>query len=164
VNGYADVSIRRAGGRGTCKISSIKETMMFIARYAALIGLALTAAVLAPMAQANAFELSGAWATDAELCNRIFAKKGNEVVFAELSDLYGSGFIIDGNRIIGKAARCTIESRKQDGDGLELTSACATSIMTQNMKFSLKIIDDSTIRRAIEEVPGMSLKYSRCKI
>ena len=127
-------------------------------------GLALTAALLAPMAPAGAFELSGAWATDAELCDRIFAKKGREIVFAELSDLYGAGFVIDGNRIIGKAAKCTIESRKQDGDGLDLTSACATSIMTQNMKFSLKILDDNTIRRTIEEVPGMSLKYSRCKV
>jgi hypothetical protein len=61
-------------------------------------GLALTAALLAPMAPAGAFELSGAWATDAELCDRIFAKKGSEIVFAELSDLYGAGFVIDGNR------------------------------------------------------------------
>ena len=137
---------------------------MFYVRRASLAGFALTAALLAPIAQAGAFELSGAWATDAELCDRIFAKKGNEIVFAELSDLYGSGFVIDGNRIIGKAARCTIESRKQDSDGLALTSACASSIMTQNMKFNLKIIDDNTIRRTIEDVPGMSLKYSRCKI
>jgi hypothetical protein len=36
--------------------------------------------------------------------------------------------------------------------------------MTQNMKFSLKILDDNTIRRTIEEIPGMSLKYSRCKV
>ena len=130
----------------------------------ALAGFALSAVLLAPIAQAEAFDLSGAWATDGELCNRIFARKGSEIVFAELSDLYGSGFIIDGNRIIGKAAKCTIESRKEDGNGLVLTLACATSIMTQNMKFSLKAIDDNTITRMIEEVPGMSLKYSRCKI
>jgi len=137
---------------------------MFHIRRACIAAFAVTAALLAPIAQADAFELSGAWATDAELCNRIFTKKGNEIVFAELSDLYGSGFVIDGNRIMGKAAKCTIESRKQDGDGLDLVSACATSIMTQNMKFNLQIVDDDTIRRTIEEVPGMSLKYSRCKI
>ncbi len=137
---------------------------MFHVRRAGLTSLALAVALLAPMTQAGAFELVGAWATDAELCNRIFTKKGNEIAFAEMSDLYGSGFVIEGNRIIGKAAKCTIESRKQDGDGLELTSACASSIMTENMKFSLKIIDDNTITRTIDDVPGMSLKYSRCKI
>jgi hypothetical protein len=97
------------------------------------------------------------------LCNLVFTKKGSEVMFAELSDLYGSGFIIDGSRIRGKAGRCTIESRKQDGDSLTISAACATSIMTQNMKFNLKIIDDDNISREFAEIPGMSVKYSRCK-
>jgi replicative DNA helicase len=118
---------------------------------------------LMPIAGAGALELSGAWATEADLCNQIFSKKGNEVVFAELSDLYGSGFVIDANRIRGKAARCTITSRKQDGENLELAAACATSIMNQNVKFQLKVVDDNNLIRLFPEVPGMSLKYTRCK-
>jgi replicative DNA helicase len=118
---------------------------------------------LMPIARAGALELSGAWATEADLCNQIFSKKGNEVVFAELSDLYGSGFVIDANRIRGKAARCTITSRKQDGENLELAAACATSIMNQNVKFQLKVVDDNNLIRLFPEVPGMSLKYTRCK-
>ena len=119
-------------------------------------------AVLLMPAQASAFELSGAWATDAGLCSQVFNKKGKEVVFAELSDLFGSGFIIDGSRIRGKSGRCTITSRKQDGDNVELAAACATSIMTQNLKFSFKIIDDNSLSRLIPDVPGMTLKYVRC--
>jgi replicative DNA helicase len=118
---------------------------------------------LMPIAGAGALELSGAWATEADLCNQIFSKKGNEVVFAELSDLYGSGFVIDANRIRGKAARCTITSRKQDGENLELAAACATSIMNQNVNFQLKVVDDNNLIRLFPEVPGMSLKYTRCK-
>jgi len=118
---------------------------------------------LMPIAGAGALELSGAWATEAELCNQIFSKKGNEVVFAELSDLYGSGFVIDANRIRGKAARCTITSRKQDGENLELAAACATSIMNQSVKFQLKVVDDNNLIRLFPEVPGMSLKYTRCQ-
>ena len=118
---------------------------------------------LMPIAGAGALELSGAWATEAELCNQIFSKKGNEVVFAELSDLYGSGFVIDANRIRGKAARCTITSRKQDGENLELAAACATSIMNQSVKFELKVVDDNNLVRSFPEIPGMSLKYTRCK-
>jgi hypothetical protein len=113
---------------------------------------------------AHAIELTGAWATQADLCKLVFAKKDKQVVFAELSDLYGSGFIIDGDRIRGKAAQCTIKSRKQEGDSLELSAACASSIMTSSMKFNLKIIDDNNISRAIPEVPGMSLKYTRCTL
>ena len=114
--------------------------------------------------EARAFEQRLEQATQSDLCKLVFTKKGNQVVFAELSDLYGSGFIINGNRIKGKAAQCTIKSRKQEGDDLELSSACASSIMTSNVKFNLRIIDDNNISRLIPEVPGMSLKYTRCSI
>ena len=128
-----------------------------------LLGLVLTCTLFAPVTQANAFELSGAWASQSDLCNHVFVKKGNEVNFAELSDLYGSGFIIDGNRIRGKAARCTIESKKQEGNSLTISAACATSITDQNMRFSVNILDDNNLSREFQEIPGMSVKYSRCK-
>jgi hypothetical protein len=83
-------------------------------------------------------------------------------VFAEMSDLFGSGFIVDGSRIRGTSAQCTIESGKQEGDGLELDAACATSIMNQKVHFSL--IDDNNVSRSFPEIPGMSLKYWRCSI
>jgi hypothetical protein len=128
-----------------------------------LLGFVLTYALFVPVTQASAFELSGAWASQSDLCDLVFIKKGGELIFAELSDLYGSGFVIDENRIRGKAARCTIESKKQDGNSLTISAACATSIMNQNMKFNVKILDDNNLSREFEEVPGMSVKYSRCK-
>ena len=115
-------------------------------------------------APAHAIELTGAWATQADLCNLVFTKKGNQVVFAELSDLYGSGFIVEGDRIRGKAAQCTITSRKQESDSLELAAACATSIMNQDLHFSMKVIDANNLSRAFPEVPGMTLKYTRCAL
>lgn len=130
----------------------------------AMLGAALFGAALMLPAQANAIELSGAWATEADLCSRVFTKKGNGIMFAELSDLFGSGFIIEGNRIRGKSARCTITSRKQDGDNLELGASCATSIMNQNVRFSLKVIDDNNLNRLFPDIPGMTLKYTRCAL
>ena len=113
---------------------------------------------------AHAFELTGAWASQADLCKMVFANKGSEIVFTELSDLYGSGFIIDGTRIRGKAVQCTINSRTQNGDNLELNASCATSIMTQNASFLLKVIDDNTIARVISEIENMQIEYSRCSL
>jgi hypothetical protein len=89
----------------------------------AALALASPALVAAPVA---AVELSGAWATDAALCDKVFTRKGSRLVFAELSDLCGSGFIIENARIRGKAARCTISSRKEDGPSLLLKASCAT--------------------------------------
>jgi hypothetical protein len=131
---------------------------------AAILGAVLLGTMLMPPFRANAIELSGAWATEADLCNRVFTKKGNGVVFAELSDLFGSGFIIEGNRIRGKNARCTITSRKQDGDNLELGASCASTIMNQDVHFNLKVVDDNTLNRLFPDIPGMLLKYSRCAL
>jgi hypothetical protein len=115
------------------------------------------------MAEARAIELTGAWAGHADLCSQVFTKKDGRVVYAEFSELFGSGFIIDGDRIMGRSGTCTIKSRKQEGDSLELSAACASSIMTQDVRFNLKIIDDNTISRSFAEISGMSLNYTRCK-
>ena len=114
--------------------------------------------------EVQAMELTRAWASQSDLCKLVFTKKDNQVVFAELSDLYGSGFIVDGNRIRGRSVKCTIKSKKQDGDSLELSTACATSIMTSSVRFNLKIIDDNNLDRLFPEIAGMTLKYSRCSL
>ena len=131
--------------------------------YRALVVMLLGLGAVEPI-EAKAIELTGAWASQTDLCKLVFTKKGNQAVFTELSDLFGSGFIIDGSRIRGRSTRCTIKSQKQDGDSLELSSACATSIMTSNVRFSLKVVDDNTLLRLIPEVPGMEIKYYRCAI
>ncbi len=114
------------------------------------------------VAQARAIDLTGAWASHEDLCNQVFTKKDNRVEYAEYSELFGSGFIVDGDRIRGKAGTCTIKSRKQEGDNLEISAACASTIMTQDLRFSLKIIDDNNISRSFPEISGMSLNYTRC--
>ena len=114
--------------------------------------------------EVQAFELTGAWASQADLCKQVFTRKGNQIVFAEFSDLFGSGFIVDGSRIRGRSVQCKIKSRKQEGDSLELSAACATSVMTSSVVFSLKVIDDNNLGRSFSEIPGMTLKYSRCSI
>jgi hypothetical protein len=119
--------------------------------------------VLQP-AKVQAFELIGAWASQTDLCTLVFTKKGNQVVFTELSDLFGSGFIVDGSRIRGRSTRCTIKSEKRSGDSLELSTACATSIMTSSVRFNLKVIDDNNLDRLFPEIAGMTLKYTRCSL
>jgi hypothetical protein len=111
---------------------------------------------------AQAIDLTGAWASQGDLCKLVFTNKGKSLSFTELSDLYGSGFIIDGDRITGKAAKCRITSRKQNGDNLDLNASCATSIMTQDVSFILKVIDDNNIARVIAEIENMQIKYTRC--
>ena len=123
----------------------------------------MIAAIVLP-GPADAFELSGAWASAHELCDRVFVKKGNTVNFAELSDLFGSGFIINGNAIQAKTAKCNIKSSKQDGDLTIISASCATSIMTGDYQFSYKVVDDNTIMRLFPDIKDMTLRYFRCQL
>jgi hypothetical protein len=70
------------------------------------------------LAEAQAIELTGAWANHEDLCGQVFTKQDNRIVYAEFSEIFGSGLIIDGERIKGRSGTCTIKSRKQEGDRL----------------------------------------------
>jgi len=120
------------------------------------------AAWVACAAGAQAFDLSGLWATDDAACAKIFSTKGGKSSFQKDSDLYGSGFIIDGKRIRGRMASCNIRSTKEVGDTIHLMTGCATDIMLQNVQFSVKVIDDNRIRRIFPGIEGMELDYVRC--
>ena len=85
---------------------------------------------------AIAFDLNGAWASDADNCTKVFVRKGSQVTFTDMSDVYGGGFIIEGDQITGKFARCRIKTRKDDGKTINLVAACASDIMLQSVQFS----------------------------
>ncbi len=121
--------------------------------------------LLSPL-EANAFELTGAWATSAEQCSKVFARKGraNQVNFTNFSGVYGGGFIAEANRLRGKFENCSIKSRKENGQTINLVVACASGIMLSNVQFFLKVLDDNTISREFPGMEGMEATYHRCQI
>ena len=133
--------------------------------------LVLTTAIAAGSAllssrEVNAFELTGAWATSADQCSKVFVHKGraNQVDFANFPGVYGGGFIAETNRLRGKFENCLIKSRKESGQTVNLVVACASGIMLSNVQFFLKVIDDDTISREFPGMEGMEVKYHRCQI
>jgi hypothetical protein len=87
-----------------------------------------------------------------------------QIDFAEFSSLHGGGFIIEADRLRGKFAKCTIKTRKEDGQGLNLIAGCATDIMLSNVQFVLKVVDDDNITRLFPGIEGMEVKYHRCRL
>jgi hypothetical protein len=120
------------------------------------------AASLAIATSAQAFDLTGLWATNPESCDKIFTTKGEKTSFQDLSDVYGGGLIIEGNHIRGRMATCTIKSRKESGGVIHLVTSCATDIMLQNVQFSVKVVDDNRMTRIFPGVDSMDLDYVRC--
>ena len=130
-------------------------------RNAALLMLLCGTSLAAPGAAA-AFDLNGAWASDADNCAKVFVRKGAQITFADMSDVYGGGFIIEGDQITGKFARCRIKAKKDDGATINLVAACASDIMLQNVQFSLREVDANTVIRMFPGMGGMEIRYARC--
>jgi hypothetical protein len=126
----------------------------------------LVSAVVAISEDAIAFDLAGAWAAKADQCNKVFVRKGraNQVDFTNFSGAYGGGFIAKPNRLRSKFEACSIKSRKDDGQTVNLVVACAKGIMLSNVQFFLKVVDDNTITRLFPGIEGMDVNYHRCKI
>lgn len=124
-------------------------------------GLLIVSAV-ATGARAEAFDLNGAWVGDADQCDKVFTRKGGKRGFTEMSDVYGGGFIIDGDEIIGKFAHCKIKAKKEDGSSINLIAGCATDIMLSSVQFSVKKLDANSIIRLFPGMDGMEITYHRC--
>jgi hypothetical protein len=114
----------------------------------------------------SAFELSGAWATSANQCGKVFTRKGraNQVSFTNFSGVYGGGFIAEPDRLRGKFENCKVKSRKDDGQNINIVVGCANGIMLSNVQFFLKVVDDDSVTRLFPGIEGMEVTYHRCKI
>jgi hypothetical protein len=130
------------------------------------IAVILGISILVSSESASAFDLTGAWAPSVEQCNKVFARKGraNQVVFTTFSGIYGGGFIAEPNRLRGKFENCSIKSRKDDGQNINILVGCASSIMLSNVQFVLKAVDDDSVTRMFPGIEGMEVTYHRCKI
>jgi hypothetical protein len=111
---------------------------------------------------AHATDLTGLWATDTAACGKVFVTKGNKTSFRQDSDMFGSGFIIEGRRLRGRTATCTVTKRKEDNDIIHMIASCATDIMYSNVQFSVKVLGDDKITRIFPGIDGMELMYYRC--
>ncbi|MDH2351209.1 hypothetical protein QCM80_11080 [Bradyrhizobium sp. SSUT112] len=111
---------------------------------------------------AKALEINGSWATSPSSCGQVFIKKEGAISFRQDSEQYGGGFILEGDKIRGQMQTCTINRRKEDGNVVHMIARCADDIMTSNIQFSAKIVDDNTIVRVFPGMPELTLSYSRC--
>lgn len=107
--------------------------------------------------------INGLWATDARNCDKIFSKTQNGFAFAKESDLYGSGIIVDGRRIVTPNGRCDIKMSKQDGAITHLIAGCASDLMLSNVQASFKTVNKDRILRIFPGVSDMEIPYERCQ-
>jgi hypothetical protein len=137
---------------------------MFNLRQSTGLCVLLACSAFALSSQARAFDLNGAWSTSVDQCSKVFVKKGDQINFAQYSDEFGGGFIAAGNEIKSKAARCSVTSRKQVGDTIDLQAACASEIMATSTHLQIKILNDNSVSRVFQDLDlqGMQMTFYRC--
>src|SRR5689334_17627784 len=134
--------------------------MIAMMKAAGLVFLLLVSMTCARIVQASDFD--GAWANNSDACGRLYVKKTGRTNFVRNADMYGSGFIIDGNQIRGKMARCKVTTVKRDGDVAHLVAACSTDIAVDTVQFTFKILDRDRVIRTFPGIPELDATYVRC--
>jgi hypothetical protein len=81
------------------------------------------------------------------------------------SDVYGGGFIVQGNQLRGQAKTCKVTSLKEESGNLNLIATCSTDIaILGTQQVSAKIEGDDRITRIFPSFPEMGTTYYRCKL
>ena len=109
-----------------------------------------------------AADINGAWLSDAAFCQKVFEKKGSQPTFVQGFNAYGNGFIVDGNQIRGRIARCTVRERREQGAVVNLIAVCSTDIAIDTMQFRLRMEGPNKIVREFPGLPDMEIAYERC--
>lgn len=122
------------------------------------------AGALAVLPSAQAADLNGAWASDASVCSKVFVKKDGRVSFAPDAELYGGGFIVEGNRATGTFQKCTIKSMHEEGAEIRMVAACSSGVMVSDVPVTVKLTGDNQLTLNQGGLAGMDMPYVRCRL
>jgi len=111
----------------------------------------------------RAADISGAWASDASVCSKVFIKNNNRISFAPDAELYGGGFLVEGNQATGTFQKCKIKSMKSDGATVHLIAACSDGVMVSDLQFTVKRVGDDQITVGSTGPVDMENSYVRCR-
>ena len=107
-------------------------------------------------------DLDGAWASDASVCSKVFAKSNNKVTLTPDAELYGGGLIVEGKRADGTFQNCKLKSAENDGTTLHLIAACSTGVMVSDVKVTVKVLGPNQIMVSPGGPVNVDTSYVRC--
>ncbi|MFC7053335.1 hypothetical protein ACFQI3_11615 [Hansschlegelia quercus] len=107
-------------------------------------------------------QFQGSWVADSFECRDVFITKAGKTLFRSKHDNTLPGFVVEGSRIRGKTASCSLISIKQTSNGYVAALNCKSQIMFGAMSVSLRLKDQDTIERYDPSFPEMRETYHRC--
>ncbi|EIM25359.1 hypothetical protein [Microvirga lotononidis] len=130
-------------------------------------GSLLLAAVLlggtgSPAGAASLSELQGAWVINSAQCSDVFTKRSGRFAFRPGKRNADTSFIINGSRIQGARATCTLASEKQTADGLKAVLDCSSRMMVGALPVTFRTPGPNTIVKFDPDFPDLTATFTRC--
>jgi hypothetical protein len=113
---------------------------------------------------AHAADLNGAWASDTSVCSKVFVKSDNRISFLPDAELYGGGFLVEGDRATGTFQKCNLKSIKDNGSEVHLTAACSTGVGVSDLQITVKVVGRDKITVSSNGSVDIATPYVRCPI
>ena len=92
-------------------------------------------------------ELQGAWAMDGSSCADIFRKVGKQIEFKDRIAPTSTGLLIDGNKVAGPLAVCTMTKVQRKSSQFTAHLSCETSMVVEQTTVGFDLPTPSHLRR-----------------
>jgi hypothetical protein len=115
-----------------------------------------------PAHAASLSELQGAWVINSAECSDVFTKRSGRFAFKPNKRNADTSFIINGNRIQGARAACSLGSEKPTSDGFRAVLDCSSRMMMGALPISFRVPNANTIVKFDPDFPDLETTYTRC--
>ena len=116
-----------------------------------------------PASATTISELQGAWIINSAECSEAFTKRNGRFAFKPNQRNADTSFIINGKRILGARATCTLASEKPTSDGFRAVLDCSTRMMVGALPISFRVPNANTIVKFDPDFPELETTFTRCQ-
>ena len=109
-------------------------------------------------------ELTGAWATSADDCERLFQRRGKALAYRQPVDKFARAAIVDSQRIRLPASTCRVERASPEGGALKLSADCQDSISYTSRTVDIKLRSNTEIVYSPNGDPDLDSTMVKCPL
>jgi hypothetical protein len=109
-------------------------------------------------------QLTGAWASSADDCARLFQRRGKALGYRQPIDRFARAAIVDSQRIRLPSSTCRVERASPEGGALKLSADCQDSISYTSRTVDIKLKSNSEIVYSPNGDPDLDSTMVKCPL
>jgi HlyD family secretion protein len=109
-------------------------------------------------------QLTGAWASSADDCERLFQRRGGALAYRQPVDKFARAAIVDSQRIRLPSSTCRVERASPEGGALKLSADCQDSISYTSRTVDIKLKSKTEIVYSPTGDPDLDSTMVKCRL